>query len=142
LLDVFGKFNPEFAGQIGVEGLDEQIIDLKPDLVTRSNDATLVAVKELRNRLAPERSRSADQILIKSAEDTVKGTNLNENISCNISRFPNDFSGMRALLDDQIPAERRKAALIRLKRYAGMEPGYKDYGTAEARTRISDASDR
>src|SRR5262249_29862809 len=34
------------------------------------------------------------------------------------------FSGIRSLLDDQVPEERRKAALVRLRKYAGMEPGY------------------
>ncbi len=34
------------------------------------------------------------------------------------------FSGMRGLLDDQVEPERRPAALVRLKRYSGLEPGY------------------
>jgi uncharacterized protein (DUF885 family) len=35
------------------------------------------------------------------------------------------FQGLRGLLDDQVPAQRRPAALIRLRKYAGVEPGYK-----------------
>jgi hypothetical protein len=35
------------------------------------------------------------------------------------------FGGLRTLLDDQVPAERRSAAVIRLRKYAGVEPGYK-----------------
>ena len=34
------------------------------------------------------------------------------------------FSGLRSLLDDQVAADRRKAALVRLRKYAGLEPGY------------------
>jgi uncharacterized protein (DUF885 family) len=34
------------------------------------------------------------------------------------------FGGLRALLDDQVPAERRAAALVRLRRYAGTDEGY------------------
>lgn len=34
------------------------------------------------------------------------------------------FSGMRVLLDEQTPTERRPAALARIKKYAGLEPGY------------------
>jgi hypothetical protein len=34
------------------------------------------------------------------------------------------FSGMQSLLDDQVPPERRKAADVRLRRYAGVEHGY------------------
>ena len=35
------------------------------------------------------------------------------------------FQGLRGLLDDQVPAQRRSAALVRLRKYAGVEPGYK-----------------
>ncbi len=34
------------------------------------------------------------------------------------------FQGLRVLLDDQVAQERRPAALVRLRRYAGDEPGY------------------
>lgn len=34
------------------------------------------------------------------------------------------YSGIRSLLDDQTPAERRPAAVARLRKYAGLEPGY------------------
>jgi uncharacterized protein (DUF885 family) len=37
------------------------------------------------------------------------------------------FRGLRGLLDDQVPAERRSAALVRLRKYAGVEPGYKPF---------------
>ena len=37
------------------------------------------------------------------------------------------FGGIRALLDDQVPAERRPAAVVRLKKYAGLEPGTKPF---------------
>jgi hypothetical protein len=35
------------------------------------------------------------------------------------------FRGLRVLLDEQTPSERRPAAVIRLRKYAGLEPGYK-----------------
>jgi hypothetical protein len=35
------------------------------------------------------------------------------------------FRGLRVLLDEQTPAERRVAAVIRIREYAGLEPGYK-----------------
>ena len=35
------------------------------------------------------------------------------------------FSGVRVLLDEQTAAERRAAAVVRLKRYAGLDPAYK-----------------
>src|SRR4029077_16952968 len=35
------------------------------------------------------------------------------------------FRGLRILLDEQTPSERRPAAVTRLRAYAGLEPGYK-----------------
>jgi Bacterial protein of unknown function (DUF885) len=35
------------------------------------------------------------------------------------------FSGLRILLDEQTPAERRPAAVVRIRKYAGLEPGDK-----------------
>jgi hypothetical protein len=35
------------------------------------------------------------------------------------------FRGLRILLDEQTPAERRPAAVVRIRKYAGLEPGYK-----------------
>ncbi len=37
------------------------------------------------------------------------------------------FGGLRTLLDDQVAAERRPAAVIRLRKYAGVEPGSKPF---------------
>ena len=35
------------------------------------------------------------------------------------------FRGLRILLDEQTPAERRPAAVVRIRKYAGLESGYK-----------------
>jgi len=35
------------------------------------------------------------------------------------------FRGLRVLLDEQTPAERRPAAVVRIRKYAGLEPGYR-----------------
>ncbi len=35
------------------------------------------------------------------------------------------FRGLRILLDEQTAAERRPAAVVRIRKYAGLEPGYK-----------------
>ena len=34
------------------------------------------------------------------------------------------FGGLQVLLDEQTPAERRPAAVVRIREYAGLEPGY------------------
>ncbi len=37
------------------------------------------------------------------------------------------FQGLRTLLDDQVGPDRRSAAVARLRKYTGMEPGFKPY---------------
>ena len=37
------------------------------------------------------------------------------------------FAGLHGLLDDQVAAERRPAAVVRLRKYAGIEPGFKPF---------------
>jgi uncharacterized protein (DUF885 family) len=37
------------------------------------------------------------------------------------------FQGVRGLLDEQVAAERRPAAVVRLRKYAGVEPGYRPF---------------
>jgi hypothetical protein len=47
------------------------------------------------------------------------------------------FSGLRGLLDDQVEPARRAAALVRLRKYAGIEPGYRPYAERlEERLRV------
>ena len=129
LLDVFSKYNPEFAGQLGVEGVDENIIDLNPGFNERSNKDTKEAIEKLQLLHREEKDPAVRQdleILIKTASDSIKGNELNQKYlipSYNIQQV--FFLGMRALLDDQVPAERHKSALVRLKRYAGLEKGFK-----------------
>lgn len=140
LLAVLARFGPEGAARIGVNGFDEQIIDLKPGVNERSNQATREAIQVLKGRLATEKDtlvRQDLEILIKSGEDAIRGNQINDKYDIpyiNMSQLI--FGGLRALLDDQVPAERRKAALVRLRRYTGMEEGYEPVTRlAEARTR-------
>jgi len=45
------------------------------------------------------------------------------------------FQGVRALIDPQVPEDRYPAALVRIRRYAGLEDGYEPIvGLAKART--------
>jgi len=127
LLDVMARFNPEQAAQLGVDGYDEQIIDLMPNLDKRSNAATEEALKTLTAQKEGEQNRAVAQdleILIKAAKDGIRGTNLYRSYQLPYFNVPSIvFAGVRALLDDQIPAERRGSALVRLRKYAGHEEG-------------------
>src|SRR5262249_8869719 len=64
------------------------------------------------------------EILIEAAEDTVRGAQLGDKYDLPFFHVPEIvFSGIHALLDEQIAPARRARALVRLRRYAGVEPG-------------------
>jgi len=128
LLKVFARFSPEGAAQIGVEGLDEEIVDLKPGVQERGRRASQEAAEDLKKRLGVEKDplvRQDLEILVKAAEFFVRGSELREKYDVPYYNVVQTvFLGIRGLLDDQVPEARRKSALVRLRRYAGMEPGY------------------
>lgn len=142
LLQALAKFNPEAASQFGVESVDEQVIDLKPDFQNRFRTAVTEARDRIQAQLASEKDPAVRQdieILVKAANDQVKGTDIAEKYHIQYFNIPRlIFSSMHSLLDDQVPQERRRKALTRLRRYAGVEPGYEPIvALAEARTRES-----
>jgi hypothetical protein len=95
LRDIMARFTPEFAGRFGVEGLDEQVLTLPLDRTERQLEAVARAIAGLERR---------HFLPVFELSQTV-------------------FQGLRALLDDRVPKERHPAALVRLRKYAGLEPG-------------------
>ena len=128
LLELQAKYAPEGAGFLGVEGLDEEITQLPPDLNERSIRDTEHALAALRGRLVGEVDAAVVQdleILIRAGEDSIRGTRITEKYELPYFNVPQSiFQGVRALLDDQVAAERRPAAVTRLRKYAGLAPGY------------------
>jgi hypothetical protein len=127
LLDVLARQSPEGAGQLGVSGLDEQITDLTPGFVERGIADTEKAVATLKERLAAEKDPDVRQdlaILIQAGEQNIQGSRLSEKYQVPFFDLNQAiFQGLRGLLDDQVEPARRAAALVRLKKYAGMAPG-------------------
>jgi hypothetical protein len=127
LLEVLARFAPEGAGQIGVSGLDEEILDLKPGFNERTQAALEKAGATLKERLTQEKEppvRQDLQILVDAAARSLRSRQLEEKYEIpyvNLSSAV--FEGIRALLDDQVEPQRRPAALVRLRKYAGRLPG-------------------
>ena len=120
VLDALAKFNPENAAQLGVEGYDEGIIDLAPGYLDRARKANEQVLAELQKRLAVEKDPRVKQdleIMVKSTRDTLHGAELNQKYLLTYFNVPGFvFQGLRSLLDDQMPANRRQAALIQIGR--------------------------
>jgi len=139
VLDVSAKFNPEGAGNIGVDGLDEEILDLGAGVYDKQMKANRDVLAELRSRLAVEKDRKVAQdlgIMIKAVEDSIRSAELNrENLLPYYNISQTVFFGVRALIDEQIPRERYPAAVTRIEKYAGLADGYEPVvELAKART--------
>ena len=128
-LNAIAEFTPEVLGRIGVDGIDEDILDLKPELPQRIQAKFNQVITELKKRLKTEKHpaiRQDIEILLGSIETEAEDFRLKAQMIYGWSKIAESvFTGIQFLLDDQIPEERRGAALVRLKKYAGMAPGYR-----------------
>lgn len=124
LLAVMARFGPEGAASLGVDGLDEEIFDLEPGIQERTQAAVRGAKATLEGKLAAETDRRVRQdlaILIKACDDFLLSSRLQyENLLPYFNMSRTIFQGTRGLIDAQIPAERYPAAVVRLKKYAGL----------------------
>src|ERR1700733_11929394 len=127
LLNIQFEHSPEQGSAQGVAIYDERISD--PSLANETAER-----RELESALAKIKTAAVTDKSVK--EDIVilqKSFNLkfrqqdfglaHEVPFLNASALV--FQGLRGLLDDQVPAQRRAAALVRLRKYAGVEPGYR-----------------
>ncbi len=123
VLKVLAEFNPEGAARLGVDGLDEAIIDYRPGLYDRNRSASEAVLSELRERLAAEkepRVRQDLEILIQAVEDGLRSAALTrEHLLPYYNVAQAVFGGVRALVDPQVPRERYPAAIVRMQKYAG-----------------------
>ena len=127
MLDVIARFSPEDAQELGVDGYDERVKDLGSHTVERNIEATQAAVDELRGRLAKTSDLAVQQdlqIVIDAGANSVTSMRLQQQYMLPYtSAVRLVFGGLRALLDPRIPEARQAAALVRLRRYAGLEAG-------------------
>jgi uncharacterized protein (DUF885 family) len=134
LLRVLARFSPEEAARLGVQGFDTQVLDLSPGFTERR----IRALEEAREQIQALLAKTAEgpikqdlEILRGSAEDELQDTRLEQKHLLPYFKVAEIiYQGIRNLLEDRIPPERRQAALTRLKRYAGREDGYKPLAQA------------
>lgn len=131
LLEVLKKHSPESASAQGLAEYDDKISQpTKQDEDARIAETKTVQAK-LTRALATEHDRNVQQdltILLHSIQLTLKRHDFAEAHQVPYENASEDvFQGLRILLDDQVAPGRRQAALVRLRKYAGLEPGYKPY---------------
>jgi len=127
LLEAQLRFQPEGASFFGIPGYDDKIADLGPDNAARFRKATAEARAKLQEKLQLERDPNVRQdleIMIQAADDNIESTLVNERLILPFADAPQlVFQGLKALLSQQTPAERRGKALDRLKAYTGLNGG-------------------
>src|SRR5438445_4122005 len=127
LLAVQARFAPEQAARLGQPGLDDRITDLTPGHQARLRKATgeaLARIEELRRTEKDPLVAQDLAILADAARKSIRGSELSERLEVpyyNLARLV--FFSVRGLLDPQIEPARRPAALARVRKYAGLEPG-------------------
>jgi len=128
LVGIMARYAPEDATSLGAPGLDEQISTSLPDQPARFRRDLAVARIELQKRLAAEKDplvRQDLEILMSEADRNIRSSEASER-----NLLPYDdvagrvFFGVKSLLDDQVDAARRPAAVVRLRKYTGLEAGY------------------
>jgi hypothetical protein len=128
LLNITARYSPEGAGQLGINGLDEQIIVPTADRPQRFRNDMKDARTKLEARLAAEQDplvRQDLQILINATDQSLRVSEANERLLLPYWDVAGTvFFGIKSLLDDQVVPERRNAAVVRLRRYTGIDPAY------------------
>ncbi len=131
LFDVQLKHSPEQGSREGLARFDAQISDprLADDLVQRRElEAVLSTLKTARTQVTDKDVQEDLDILQRAFELQFRMDDfaLEHLVTAfNPSEFV--FEGIQALLDDQVPAGRRPAALVRLRKYSGLERGFTPY---------------
>ncbi len=127
LLDVQARFFPEGGARLGIAGIDDRIIDLTPGHHEREREALQKALAQLEQWRSVEQDPLVAQdldILVEAGRRQVRETELNDRLLVPFRNVPRMiFGSIRALLDPQIDPKRRPAALVRVLKYAGLEPG-------------------
>lgn len=119
------RLAPEFAADD--PSFDDKITDFTAGSLEQDQQSRKEVLAELRKRFASEEDpdvRNDLTILMSRVERDIREDELEDKYRLPYIN-PTDavFDGIRPLLDDQIAAERRPKALVRLRKYVGMEPG-------------------
>ncbi|WP_254059552.1 hypothetical protein [Granulicella sp. L46] len=128
------KYAPEEGTRNGLDQFDTDVsVPTLANMFAENKEAALLA-EEFEAQIKREKDPNVAedlQILVHNERLSIRTDNYTENHRV---RFRNPtswvFSGLKMLLDDQMPPERRQAAVVRLKKYAGLVPGYRPLATA------------
>ncbi len=129
LVAVEMKHRPESGSDQGLSQFDA--LASQPTLADEDQERqeTVAVLADLKAAVAQQKEKPVAQdlqIVIRKAELGIRREDFaraHEVPFLNASGLV--YRGLHTLLDEQTPAERRPAAVIRIREYAGLQPGYK-----------------
>ena len=128
LIGLQAKYGPEGASSQGVPGLDDQVSSFSADRTVRLRADLVAARQQLQANYDAEKDplvRQDLQILMGAADRQIRSLDANRKTFLPYADVAGlVFFGEKSLLDDQVKPERRPAAVVRLRKYTGLEPGY------------------
>ncbi len=128
LIDVVFKYHPEAGTQQGLSQFDTKVSQptlSNEDQERHETEAVLAKLNSAASEKQQEDVAEDLQIMIRRVNLNFKRQDFeraNEVPFFNASQIV--FGGLQVLLDEQTPADRRAAAVVRVREYAGLEPGY------------------
>ncbi len=128
LIEVAFKYHPEFGTQQGLSQFDAKASQptlANEDKERQETEAVLAKLKSAAAEKQQEDVAEDLQIMIRRVNLNFKRQDFqraHEVPFFNASQMV--FGGLQVLLDEQTPSERRPAAVVRIREYAGLEPGY------------------
>jgi uncharacterized protein (DUF885 family) len=128
LVDVHLRHSPEYGSAQGLVEYDTRIgVPTLADALAQRDERDTV-IDQIKAQLPLEKDRKVAedmQILIHAIDLNDRELDLQIRLDVPfINASEQVFRGIKVLLDDQVAAERRPAAVTRLKEYAGVEPGF------------------
>jgi uncharacterized protein (DUF885 family) len=110
-----------------VAGIDDRVSDFTPGHRERQRQAVAKAIALLQEKQKTEQDPNVAEdlaIIIDAGQRQIRGSELREKLEVPYVNLPRMiFGSIRSLLDAQIAPERRPAALVRVRKYAGLEGG-------------------
>ena len=129
LLAVEMKHTPELGSNEGLSQFDTEVS--QPTLADEDQERqeTEAVVSTFKSAVGQQKQKEVAQdlqIMIRTVELQFRELDFARAHKVDfLNASQTVFRGLRVLLDEQTPAERRPAAVVRIRKYAGMEPGYK-----------------
>ena len=129
LLAIEMKHAPELGSNEGLSEFDTEVSQptlADEDQERKETEAVVATFKSAVGQQKQKEVAQDLQIMIRTVELQFRELDFERAHKVDfLNASQTVFRGLRVLLDEQTPAERRPAAVVRIRKYAGLEPGYK-----------------